>query len=704
MENDQDEVPTASWAMWLWLIFVAIVSFWCQATVTEERFVPALNVIANRFRIPDDIAGATLMAAGASSPELFSSFVSLFITHSSLGLGTVFGSEVFNQLIICAGAVYSSKTGNLQLNKAVVIREVFFYALGIVALYFALQDTKPVEGDASGIDHIFIGFGDAVMVFGGYIFYVLVCANMDAVVNFVFSTFASLPFVSSLVPAKKEDGNTNYGSIRHCDIPVGDDLPFLQEASGLIQEPVGNFETVEFCRTKSGGESESDFYFSEERQAAEASASGVSNVSGDVGGGGGSSGGGDSSMGGSRNRQGILEKGIRRTLSKYSDGTSLRPFRFLMSEEKPSDDHGLYDIEENAYEERLSCFMWQRSCFYSKARFATHGWHLRWFSFMHNQVYSVPNRTNADRHRVKYPPFTDVTIDSRRLIIKIVNPAPQNDESINNKTRMKQNDFYLMAPSSPIFERVVGKLSEIVELRRSSQQQDDMAGLLAASPRDASERLDRDEHDFESLIEFPAGGSNLAIVFFFVLFPFRALMHYTVPDVRTMDGAGNPNTSLTTASIAIAMCLVWLIVGSYAMVASLEALAALLDIPDAVIGYTVSAAGTSLPNYVASAVAARNGFGNMAVSNALGSNTFNIMIGLGLPWVLYTSFGTGFEPYNELRNEGIIQGVLIMAAVLLLLVVLLLQSGFVLHMWHGHLFVVCYVAYLVYVIGGVYFW
>jgi Ca2+/Na+ antiporter len=52
-----------------------------------RSFVPALNVVAIKFNIPDDVAGATLMAAGASSPELFSSIVSLFITHSALGLG-----------------------------------------------------------------------------------------------------------------------------------------------------------------------------------------------------------------------------------------------------------------------------------------------------------------------------------------------------------------------------------------------------------------------------------------------------------------------------------------------------------------------------------------------------------------------------------------------------------------------------------------
>lgn len=143
---DEDEVPTAPVWVWIGLSVIACVSFWCQATVTEERFVPALNVIANEFNIPDDIAGATLMAAGASSPELFSSFVALFITHSALGLGTVslsmiflqnflvvwsctvcltpfekkhpmddllstqiVGSEIFNQLIICAGAVFSAR-------------------------------------------------------------------------------------------------------------------------------------------------------------------------------------------------------------------------------------------------------------------------------------------------------------------------------------------------------------------------------------------------------------------------------------------------------------------------------------------------------------------------------------------------------------------------------------------------------------------
>lgn len=92
----------------------------------------------------------------------------------------------------------------------------------------------------------------------------------------------------------------------------------------------------------------------------------------------------------------------------------------------------------------------------------------------------------------------------------------------------------------------------------------------------------------------------------------------------------------------------------------------------------------------------------MAVSNAFGSNTFNIMVGLGLPWLLYTSFGTGFQPYHGLRDEGITESVLVLGSVLLVFIVVVLSSGFVLYRWHAILFIILYIAYLAYEIGRVY--
>ena len=51
-------------------------------------------------------------------------------------------------------------------------------------------------------------------------------------------------------------------------------------------------------------------------------------------------------------------------------------------------------------------------------------------------------------------------------------------------------------------------------------------------------------------------------------------------------------------------------------------------------GVTVLAAGTSIPDCIASLVVARQGMGDMAIANAIGSNIFDIWLGLGAPWMV----------------------------------------------------------------------
>lgn len=131
------------------------------------------------------------------------------------------------------------------------------------------------------------------------------------------------------------------------------------------------------------------------------------------------------------------------------------------------------------------------------------------------------------------------------------------------------------------------------------------------------------------------------------------------------------------------------------MVASLENLAEVMGISNAVMGVTLSAAGTSLPAYIASRIAAEKGFGNQAIANVLGSNTFNIAIGLGLPWAMYIA-AMGFEPYHDLENDGIEESMLILAGTLILFVALLISTDFTLLKWHADLFIMLYVLYIVY--------
>ena len=56
-------------------IFCLFYMFCALAIVCDEFFVPALEVIIDKLQITEDVAGATLMAAGGSAPELFTSII-----------------------------------------------------------------------------------------------------------------------------------------------------------------------------------------------------------------------------------------------------------------------------------------------------------------------------------------------------------------------------------------------------------------------------------------------------------------------------------------------------------------------------------------------------------------------------------------------------------------------------------------------------
>ena len=57
-----------------------------------------------------------------------------------------------------------------------------------------------------------------------------------------------------------------------------------------------------------------------------------------------------------------------------------------------------------------------------------------------------------------------------------------------------------------------------------------------------------------------------------------------------------------------------------------------------IVALTILAGGTSVPDLFASIVVSRQGRGEMAVANAVGSNIFDILVGLGLPWLLALVF------------------------------------------------------------------
>ncbi|XP_056317862.1 sodium/potassium/calcium exchanger 2-like [Danio aesculapii] len=120
-------------------MFGMMYMFIALAIVCDEFFVPALTVITEKLEISDDVAGATFMAAGGSAPELFTSVIGVFISHSNVGIGTIVGSAVFNILfVIGMCALFSREI--LNLTWWPLFRDVSFYIIGLIMLIVFFLD------------------------------------------------------------------------------------------------------------------------------------------------------------------------------------------------------------------------------------------------------------------------------------------------------------------------------------------------------------------------------------------------------------------------------------------------------------------------------------------------------------------------------------------------------------------------------------
>ncbi|XP_059692537.1 sodium/potassium/calcium exchanger 2 isoform X1 [Haemorhous mexicanus] len=135
-----------------------IYMFIALAIVCDEFFVPSLTVITEKLAISDDVAGATFMAAGGSAPELFTSLIGVFISHSNVGIGTIVGSAVFNILFVIGMCALFSKE-ILNLTWWPLFRDMSFYIIDLILLIIFFLDN-------------FIMWWESITLLTAYFFYV----------------------------------------------------------------------------------------------------------------------------------------------------------------------------------------------------------------------------------------------------------------------------------------------------------------------------------------------------------------------------------------------------------------------------------------------------------------------------------------------------------------------------------------------------
>ena len=123
----------------------------------------------------------------------------------------------------------------------------------------------------------------------------------------------------------------------------------------------------------------------------------------------------------------------------------------------------------------------------------------------------------------------------------------------------------------------------------------------------------------------------------FLLILFFFFMGFTLTTAKPDEGTQTETKKHMKPLVATAWLLVGLgclVLGSNLFVDGATTVAKTLGVSDAIIGLTIVAGGTSLPELATSAVAARKGNSGIAIGNVLGSNVFNILLILGVTGVI----------------------------------------------------------------------
>ncbi|TVR50341.1 MAG: sodium:calcium antiporter [Puniceicoccaceae bacterium] len=148
-----------------------------------------------------------------------------------------------------------------------------------------------------------------------------------------------------------------------------------------------------------------------------------------------------------------------------------------------------------------------------------------------------------------------------------------------------------------------------------------------------------------------------------------------------------PNLALTTLVLAGGLAV--LLIGARMLLAGGVGIATTFGISEAVIGLTLVAIGTSLPELATSFVAAFRGQGEMALGNAIGSNIMNLVLVLGIAGMAIPLYSPGISMIDL--------GFMIALALVLLPV---LRTGFVISRFEGAFLLLAYLAYLGWLFTG----
>ncbi|XP_060150090.1 sodium/potassium/calcium exchanger 1 [Globicephala melas] len=589
-------------------IFGMLYVFVALAIVCDEYFVPALGVITDKLQISEDVAGATFMAAGGSAPELFTSLIGIFISHSNVGIGTIVGSAVFNILfVIGTCALFSREI--LNLTWWPLFRDITFYILDLMMLILFFLDSLIV-------------WWESLLLLLAYALYVFTMKWNKQLELWVKKQLSRRPVakVMALGDLSKLASMLTQGS----------SLASLHNStirSTIYQLIFRSLDTLGEARPSKDKEEESLNQEAKAKPQAKAESK--------------------------------PEEEEPAKLPEVTVTPAPAPDVKGDQEEDPGSQGDVAEAESTG--ERTD-----------------------------NDVKTPGEGENGEQSGGEAQPEgegeekgeneSEGDIQAER---KGENESEGDIQAERKGDDEGEGEGEIQAGEDGEMKGDEGETGE-QELNAENQDEakEDEKGIDGEEEGDGGESEDEEEEEEEGeeeeeeeeqeeeeeeplSLEWPETRQKQAIYLF--LLPIVFPLWLTVPDVRRLEAR-------KFFVITFLGSIMWIAMFSYLMVWWAHQVGETIGISEEIMGLTILAAGTSIPDLITSVIVARKGLGDMAVSSSVGSNIFDITVGLPLPWMLF-SFINGLQPVPVSSNG------LFCAIVLLFLMLLFVISSIALCKW-----------------------
>lgn len=580
-ECDEGEKADPVWTIAFYSIGV-LYMFLALAIVCDEFFVPALEEMSStrRMNLSMDVAGATLMAAGGSAPELFTSLFGTF-NESEVGFGTIVGSAVFNVLFVIAMCALMSKEV-LSLTWWPLFRDSFYYAIGLVmlAIFVGVNSKNEIE------------YWEAIILFIMYLGYVLLMWQNANIYKMITGKELEYPDED-----EDDDGDDDNGEGEGEGDPERP-KPVKRLSASAID---ANMKTDSVSHFRWQGTFRAGILklLRDPESWIETAGVGiVAKIAGDA-------------------------DYVFRQIDTNGDGSIDRTELMKLFEVL---DCNLSQQDLDKVFQELDINNDGEICEEEFSR-----WYIQSEERIRSQVRHVFDEIDANKSG---------TIDRTELktLLETLDPRVSDadvEEAINamyksgSREEISFEEFDEWYRHSILFER------------QKKAVEEDMHGVM------------------ENLM--PPWGEGIGDwLKYLLVLPLVLLLSLTIPDVR------RPGMSIW-CYLAFFLSIAWIGGFAFFMVAWAEVIGNTIGIPDVVMGLTILAAGTSVPDMLSSVIVARRGEGDMAVSSSIGSNIFDILVGLPVPWFLFTVWPTKPDTVY-IGSDGLTISILILLGMLVFVI------------------------------------